>query len=63
MFTQYPEITNLVYFVDNPAAAGAIFDPKSQPVHLYAHNFHRRMTQFLSDSATHRRSHLEPQPL
>ena len=54
MFTQYPEITNLVYFVDNPAAVGAIFDSKSQPVHLYAHNFHRRMTQFLSDSATHR---------
>jgi len=53
MFAQHPEITDLVYLVGNSAATGAIFDTKLQPGQLYAHNFHRKMTQFLNYSATH----------
>jgi len=48
----HPEITKLYYFVDNSAAAGAIFDPKPQPGQLYTANFHRRMAKFLNNNTT-----------
>ena len=43
----HPEITKICYFVDNVAAAEAIFDPKPQPGQYYAAKFHRRMANFL----------------
>lgn len=49
----HPQITSVHYFVDNAAAAGAIFDPKPQPGQLYAVKFHRKMTKFLDNSPTH----------
>lgn len=49
----HPGITKIHYFVDNSAAAGAIFDPKPQPGQLYAAKFHRRMTKFLDGGHTH----------
>jgi hypothetical protein len=49
----HPEITQLYYFVDNSAAAGAIFDPKPQPGQLYTAKFHWKMAKFLNNNATH----------
>jgi hypothetical protein len=34
-----PEVTQIHYFVDNGAAAGAIFNPKAQPGQIYAAKF------------------------
>ena len=48
-----PEITSVHFFVDNSAAAGAIFDPKPQPGQLYAAKFHRKMAKFLDTDPTH----------
>ena len=46
--TSHPEITKICYFVDNAAAAEAIFDPKPQPGQYYVAKFHRRMVNFLN---------------
>lgn len=51
--TNHPEVKNIHFFVDNAAAAEAIFDPKPQPGQLYAARFHQRMAQFLDDDPTH----------
>jgi len=48
----HPEITNRYYFVDNSAAAGAIFNPKPQLGQLYAAKFHQRMAKFLDNNTT-----------
>ncbi|KIK04742.1 hypothetical protein K443DRAFT_4492 [Laccaria amethystina LaAM-08-1] len=44
--TRFSEITQICYFVDNAAAAGAIFDPKPQPSQFYS-------AKFLDDDITH----------
>ena len=51
--TRRPEIMKIVFFVDNSAAAGAVFDPKPNPGQLYAARFHRKMTKFLNNDPTH----------
>jgi len=48
----HPKVTKIHYFIDNSAAAGAIFDPKPQPGQLYAAKFHQRMAQFLDNNTT-----------
>jgi len=48
----HPEVTKIHYFIDNSAAAGAIFDPKPQLGQLYTAKFHQRMAQFLDDNTT-----------
>ena len=56
--TSQPEITKVIFFVDNSAAAGAIFNPKPGPGQLYAAKFHHRMTKFLdNDPTTQSKSH------
>ena len=49
----HPEITQIVFYVDNSAVARAIFDPKPCPGQLYAAKFHHRMTKFLNTDKTH----------
>jgi len=51
--TNHPEIKKVFYFVDNSAAAEAIFDPKPQPGQYYVAKFHRRTSKFLDDDITH----------
>ena len=50
---RHPEIKKVVFFVDNAAAAGAIFNPKPNPGQLYAAKFHCKMSKFLDDDNTH----------
>jgi len=47
------KITKIIFFVDNSAAAGTIFDPKPNPGQLYAAKFHHKMAKFLDDNNTH----------
>jgi len=49
----HPEITQIIFYVDNSAAARAIFDPKPCPGQPYAAKFHHRMTKFLGADKTH----------
>lgn len=49
----HPEISTIHYFVDNSAAAEAIFDPKPRPGQLYAAKFHRKMARFLDNDPRH----------
>jgi len=51
--TNHPQITQIIFYVDNSAAAGAIFDPKPSPGQFYAAKFHRKMTKFLDKDITH----------
>ena len=49
----HPEITHIVFYVDNSAAAGANFNPKPRPGQLYAAKFHHRVTKFLDVDNAH----------
>jgi len=51
--TNHPEITQITFYVDNSAAARAIFDPKPSPGQLYAPKFHGKMTKFLNADIAH----------
>jgi len=51
--TNHPEIMKIIFFVDNSAAAGTIFDPKPNPGQLYTAKFHHKMVKFLDDDNAH----------